>query len=389
MKKENLNLMPWAGVFLAALLYIVSLNYRGMLSTGEYEYALMLKAYFPGLTGSFLPKLPAALATLLTAGLLWLTAAKLRLLHPGSIAGFYLCFPPVWWIGTSASPAPVLALCISLAAAGLFITRRSNDMIVKFSTLAAGITGAVLAAIIAQSKFFTWSGVISGFLPATFLTFGVYLDKLDLRGLALRRLNRMAVMTAMLFALLLIYFLLPSLARILKVDLPGSFSTLSRGVQLYRPALALLIPFLWICIALKSDRFSEKSFFICFAIGFVMLTLPPAVPWNRLSAIPGKAELEQMIPEISRNNPVYFADDSTWAAISYTLDTPVRCVGRSADDLPPDQLAGKIREALHDGDVIVISARGELDYFLPDDLHPVKFTSRQNCKIFRFTGEQK
>ena len=108
MKKENLNLMPWAGAILAALLYIVSLNYRGMLSAGEYEYALMLKAYFPGLNGPFLPKLPAALATLLTGGLLWLTAARLRLLHPGCVAGFYLCFPPVWWIGTSATPAPVL-----------------------------------------------------------------------------------------------------------------------------------------------------------------------------------------------------------------------------------------------------------------------------------------
>jgi hypothetical protein len=44
---------------------------------------------------------------------------------------------------------------------------------------------------------------------------------------------------------------------------------------------------------------------------------------------------------------------------------------------------------LRDGDVIVISARGELDSFLPENLTPVKFTSRQNCKIFRFTGEQK
>jgi hypothetical protein len=231
--------------------------------------------------------------------------------------------------------------------------------------------------------------VISGFLPAIFLTFGVYLDKLDMRGAALRRLNRMAVVTAMLFALMLIYFLLPSFARILKVDLPGDFTTLSGGVQLYRPALALLIPFLWIFIVLKSDRFSEKSFFLCFAIGFVLLTLPPAISWGKLSVIPSKAELEQMMPEISRNNPVYFADDSTWAAISYTLDTPVRSVGKSADDLPPDQLAGKITEALRDGDVIVISARGELDSFLPENLTPVKFTSRQNCKIFRFTGEQK
>jgi len=387
MEKEKINLMPWAGTFLAILLYVVSLKFRGMLTSGEYEFALMLKGIFPGLSGAFLPKLPAAAATLLTGGLLWLTAAKLKLLHPGSTAGFYLCFPPVWWIGTSASAAPLLALSITLAVSGLFITRRSTNKAEKIASFITGVAGAIIAALIARSRFFTWAGVVMAFLPVIFLTFGVYLEKLDMRQVALRRLNRMAIMTAMLFALLLIYFLLPSFAKICNVELPADLSTLSRGLQLYRPAVALLIPFLWLYIALKAEKFSEKSFFICFAAGFVMLTLPPSVPWNRLSTIPAKDELEQMVPEINQPDTAIFADDSTLAALTYTLDIPVSKVGRNPDDLPPDQLAGKIRNALLNGDVIVVSAKGELDSFLPEDLIPVRYTSRQNCKIFRFTGE--
>jgi len=42
MEKEKINLMPWAGTFLAILLYVVSLKFRGMLTSGEYEFALML-----------------------------------------------------------------------------------------------------------------------------------------------------------------------------------------------------------------------------------------------------------------------------------------------------------------------------------------------------------
>ncbi len=389
MKKENFNLMPWAGVFLAVLLYIASINYRGLMTAGEYDFAVMLKSFFPWVSGTVMPKLPAALATLFTAGLLWLTAAKLHLLHPGNAAGFYLCFPPVWWLGTSASAAPLLALAVSLAAAGLFITRRSSRIFEKSAALIAGITGAAAAALIAQSRFFSWSGVVLAFMPVIFLTFAVYLDKLELRALAGRRLNRMALTTAVIFAMILIYFLLPSLARMLKVDLPAGLTTLSYGQSVYRPAIALLIPFFWIYLVLKSDKTADKGFFLCFAVGFVMLTLPPAVPWRRLASIPDREELAQMLPEISRYNPIFFADDSTRAAISYVTGFPVRSVGRSSDDLPPDQLAAEIKEALHQGDVIVVYANGELDSFLPEDLSAVKFNSRQNCKIFRYSGEQK
>ena len=118
--------MPAVGTLFLILLYFVSLYHRALLTPGEYEFALALKNIFPGISGNFLPKIPAAAATLATAGILWLTAAKFKLLHPGNAAALYLCFPPVWYVGTSASAVPLTVFFITLTAGGLFFARRAE-----------------------------------------------------------------------------------------------------------------------------------------------------------------------------------------------------------------------------------------------------------------------
>lgn len=392
MKKDNFNYIPVAGTLFLIVLYFVSAYQRIMLTPGEYEFALALKAIFPGISGSFLPKIPAVIATLGTAGLLWMTAAKFKLLHPGCAAGLYLCFPPVWWIGTSASGIPLMVFTISLTAAGLFFARRTEKRTGKL----AGITGTVLGAvgsavlILAPAPFFSWWKILMAIFPSLFLSATLRLEKLDDRGLASRKINIWAIITALIMLLMLALLLITPICRFLKTTPPGFLTIRQPGESLYRPALALLIPQLWIYIVLKSERCVEKVFFFCFAVSFLLLTLPPAIPWQRFSETLHPELLNGIREDIMRNSPQIFADDTTWAAISYLLDTPVRRVGRNKTDLPPALLDLAIKETLKKGnDAVVVSGGGELDAFLPAKEKNIKYTSKQNCNLILFPGEKK
>ena len=392
MKKEDFNYMPAAGTLFLILLYFVSSYHRALLTPGEYEFALALKNTFPGISGNFLPKIPAASATLATAGMIWLTAAKFKLLHPGNAAALYLCFPPVWWVGTSASAVPVTVFFITLTAGGLFFARRAEKRSGILSGDIAAVAGAMgcAALVISPDPFFSWWSVIMAFLPVLFLTAGISLEKLDNRGLASRKINIWAIITALVMLMILALILIPPVCRFLKTPAPEWLNIYRPGERLYRPALALLIPQLWIYIVLKSERCAEKIFFFCFAVSFVLLTLPPSIPWQRFSETIHPELLASVRNDIMRNAPTFFADDTTWAATSYLLDTPVRKVGREKLDLPPALLAQAIKESLKKGhDAVVVSGRGELDPFLPAGEKSMKYTSQQNCKLILFPGEKK
>ena len=81
MEKDKIKLIPVTGALLIILLYFVSLNFRGFFLPEEYVFAVNLKALLPALRGTYLPKLPAACATLLTGGILWFIASKFKILQ--------------------------------------------------------------------------------------------------------------------------------------------------------------------------------------------------------------------------------------------------------------------------------------------------------------------
>ena len=390
MKQTKINWIPVAGGIALTLFYLLSLRYRGLFTIQECDYTLMLKGIFPRLSGTFLPKLPAALATLVTGLILFFAAVRLRLLHPGNAAAMYLCFPLTWWVGTSASSAPVLSLFIVIAAAGLFIAHRERNVFWKICGFAAGLAGAAAAAYLAQTGFFNWTGAVMAVLPLLFLTFAVRLEKLDDRGIAGRKLNVFTVICSVFLLLLMALLLAPSVCRFLKIAFPAQLTFFYAGERLYLPAAALLIPLVWFFMALKVDKAPEKVGIICFATALMLLFLPPTLPWQRMSRIPQSDGLMKIYPEIMVNNPVFFGDNDTASAVSLQLNVPVRMVGRRKNELPPVQLKEKILEAVAKGrDAVVFSDRGELESFLPENRHCIRFTSQKKYKVFLFKGDKK
>ena len=390
MKSKHITWTPVIGSAMLIIFYLLSLRFRGLFTAQEYDFALMLQQLWPAANGTYLPKLPAALATLATGGILYLAAHGLRLLHPGNTAAMYLCFPLTWWVGTSASSAPVLALFIVIAAAGLFLAHREKNLLWKLAGFSIGLLGAAAAAYLAQTVFFNWTGTVLAILPLLFLTFAIRLEKLDDRGTAERKLNIFTVVYAVVIIMLMVLLLAPAVCRFLKISFPAALTVFRAGEHIYQSAAALIIALIWLFFALKTAKSSDKVSLICFATGLLLLFLPATLPWSRISKAPQPESLMKIYPEIMVNDPVFFADASTSSAVSFLLKVPVQRVGRAKNELPPPQLAEAIIQKLEQGkDAVIFSDLGELDSFLPEDKVCTKFTSQKQYKIFLFKGDKK
>ncbi|MBE6357763.1 MAG: hypothetical protein E7057_00770 [Lentisphaerae bacterium] len=391
MEKEKNYLLPAAGAVLALILYSGSICFRGMLRADEYEFALQLRHFIPQLSGTVIPKLPAALATWLTGVMLYWVMKKLNFRYPGCAAGLYWCFPPVWFIGTSASGTALMVLSILIAAAGLLTAHRSKKFLPKFTAVLWGLAGAAAAAYFAKCGFFHWTTAVMLFMPLIAAAAAIYLEKCENNGTAAFKIRKLVIVTAVALASLLAFLLLPSICRICKVEFPADLQMHSSQERLFRPALALLVPYLWLYVSLQAKLIQEKVFFLCFAIGFVLLTFPPALQWEKFSKQPSRTELSRMLPDLFNNPPaffpVFYADSHAAAALEYNMRIPVKTVNSS--DLKTDELQQEIKNNTKQRDVIVVSIDGELDSHLPPDLVCVKYTSQQNCRIFRFTGGTK
>ena len=381
------------GALLLALLYFAALRSRGFVSDAEYDFAVKFREFYPTLEGTVIPRLPAVFATLITGAMLYLAACKLKLSSPGTAAVLYLCFPPVWFIGTSASAAPLLGLLTSVAAAGLLISRKAQNPSSKFAGFAFGAVGAVGAAFFAQSGFFSWLGVIMAFLPILFLTLAIRLEKLNDNDMANSKINRLAIFLAVMFILLLVILIIPPACRFLKVEYPDSLSIYPAGTRLFRPALSLLAPLLWLYMVKETKHYAGKIAVIGMALGFFLLTMPFSLPWEKLFNTMQEKHIQPFKAELLANDPVIFADDTSAASTSYCLNkavTKVNRIRRETNSIHPDELKTKISNTLATGtnDVVVVSADGELESFLPER-SKIKYTLKNKYNIFLFSGDKK
>ncbi len=392
MSEKKFNFVPLIGALLLALLYFTALFSRGFISVSEYDFAIKLREFYPELSGTILPRIPAILATLITGALLYLASAKLKLPHAGTASVLYLCFPPVWFAGTSASAAPVLALLTSVAAAGLLVSRKAQKNSSKFAGFALGSIGAVGAAFFAQSGFFSWQGVFMAVLPLLFLIWAIRLEKLNDSGTADTKINRLAIFLAVVFILLLVVLLIPPVCRFLKTEYPDDLSIFPAGTRLYRPALALLAPLLWLYMVKEVKNYAGKIAVIGVAMGFFLLTMPFSLPWNRFSKVMQKEHIAPFESEILANDPIIFADDKSAASICYCLNKTVIRVNRKKETgaVHPDLLKANISNVLaqNTNDVVVVSADGELESFLPER-SKIKYTLKNKYNLFLFSGDKK
>lgn len=388
MNRQKINLMPVIGSILLILLYISSLRFRGFMAEREYMTALFFREFYPELSGTFLPKLPAALSTLSTGALLWLAARRYCLLHPGIAPGLYLCFPPVWWLGTSAALEPLFALAVTLCAAGIFIARREKHLKWRIPGFIAGVAGAIGTAWLIRSGCFNAPGILLALLPAGFFLLTIRLEKLDFNNLAAKRLNTLAIFLAVLYLAALGLLLTPQICRFIKVSPPEFLNWLSTGKLLYRPALALLAPLLWLYLVREAKKCEDKITVILIAVGFTMLALPPSMPWQNYTNVLQYHRLIQLKRELGSDLPQFFADINTAPALRYTYNVKVTETGWAKDELPPDLLKRSVENTLKTSNAAVVFDGGELDMFIPRR-NNTRYTLNKNCQMFLYKGDKK
>jgi hypothetical protein len=262
----------------------------------------------------------------------------------------------------------------------------------KLAGFALGSIGAVGAAFFAQSGFFSWQGVFMAVLPLLFLIWAIRLEKLNDSGTADTRINRLAIFLAVVFILLLVVLLIPPVCRFLKTEYPDDLSIFPAGTRLYRPALALLAPLLWLYMVKEVKNYAGKIAVIGVAMGFFLLTMPFSLPWNRFSKVMQKEHIAPFESEILANDPVIFADDKSAASICYCLNKTVIRVNRKKETgaVHPDLLKANISNVLaqNTNDVVVVSADGELESFLPER-SKIKYTLKNKYNLFLFSGDKK
>ena len=388
MSNKKINLMPLLGSALLILLYTVSLRYRGLVAEDEYRMALLLKSFFPGLHGTFMPKLPASAATLATGALLWLAAYKYPLRHPGIAPGIYLCFPLVWWVGTSASITPLPVLMITMCATGIFLFRREEKFRLRILWTSMAAAGAAGAAVLFRFGHFNIESIFMALLPALFFFVAVRVEKTGHRDPAAKRLNRLAIFLALLLIAALGFMLAPQVCRFLKIDYPSYLTLFNSGDSICRPALALLAPVLWLYLVKEAEKCEDKIMVILIAVGFLMLALPPSLPWQKFTTALQYERLKQLDRELKLQDTQLFADSNTAPALRYTLSRKVIQTGWAKKELPPGLLKNAILQAARDSDAAVISSNGELEQFLPR-INNTKYTLNKNCKMYLFPKVKK
>ena len=193
---------------------------------------------------------------------------------------------------------------------------------------------------------------------------------------------------AVLFIFMLALLLLPPICRFLRMECPAFLDIYPKGERLYRPALALLAPLLWLYMVKEVKNYADKIAMICVALGFFMLTLPPSLPWNNMTGMLQEKSIIPLSNELLVNDPVIFADEATAAPIAYSLNREVRVVGHHENTLHPDKLKQAVNESLQTNDVVVASSRGELEQFLPET-SKMKYTLKPEYNLYLFTGGKK
>lgn len=388
MKVFSAVLKPAAVIMMFAMLYGVSLPFRPLFAPDEYDFAVRMMHFFPEISGLVSPKLPALAATMLCAGVIWTTAAKMKIFRPWSAAVIYLLLPPVWFYGTAALPVQIVVLSISLTVMLLYFARKSNHKASRACCSILAIAAALGTALLGKSDFFSWAAVPMALLPILSLHAAAKLERLDDRNRAEKVLDRIGGFLAFLLLFALALLLAAPLCRCFNCPCPEFLIFYPPGKRLFIPAMALIVPLLWFFMSSKAAKSTEKLLCIAAGVAFVLLALPPSLPWHRfLHDLPGRATAD-LAKELGRSNAEYFADRNYDAVIAYEWRVPVTVFGRRDGELHPEKLKDVITRALKKSDVIIALSSNNYDTFLPRE-NRIVYTSGSNRRIIRYSGGKK
>ena len=377
-------MIPIIEILLFITLYVVILPVRPLYAPDEFDFILLLQKFFPEVSGMVLPRIPAAASTLLTGLTVWFCGRSLKLRYPDMAAAFFLLFPPTWFYGTSASIVPVFVLAVSLIAFGIFCGRREKFLWQKLLCFIPVIPATLCVAGIAQAGFLSISCVVLSFVPIVSLSLAAYLERLNDRGKASYRIDRFIRLAIILLVCSIILLLIPPVCRHFKWDCPASLIIYQPGESIFRPALSMLIPIMWLFTGLSVKEMSSKISFIVIAAIFLLLTLPLSLPWEKQHNFQLGRAVASLKPELTASPAVYFADRQLAGVLSCELQKPVKEFGRSRTSLTPGELTREINTALSKSDVVVALSTNEYDSYLPKR-NKTEYQSSGKYRIIRFS----
>ncbi len=389
MKKNIPGVIPAAVIVLFALIYGVALPYRPLTAPNEYDFAALLMRFFPEISGIVMPKLPALAATLGCAILIWLTAWKVRLLHSWMPAVIYLLLPPVWFYGTAASAVQIFALAVTWTAAMLFFARKSGYRTIKGVFCLLAVIPAAMAAILLKYGLFSFAGGLMSAVPFLSLWLGAYLERADDRGKGAKYFDRFINLLVLLSLAGLTLLILPPMCRYFQWNYPEKLIFFAPGESILRPALLCIVPLLWYFMAKRETRIVNKMLFLAAGAGFILIALPPVLPWQKfLHNTPGKT-FAGLAGEFKKGTPEYFADSNSAGVLAYEWRVPVMRFGRLPGEMRPLELRAAVEKALISGDAVVALSNREFDSYLPQNCRGKVYTSGSNRRIIRYIGGKK
>jgi hypothetical protein len=270
----------------------------------------------------------------------------------------------------------------------IFFARKTENRPVKIGLALLACPAAAAAALLIRSDLFSWQGIPMALLPLLALHTGIYLEKRDDRNRAGKILDRLGYLLAFLLLTALGILLYAPVCRHFGFTCPEVLKFYPSGRSLLRPALALLVPLLWLFMGKKAEKMADKLLCIAAGAAFVMLALPPALPWTHLlHDIPGTA-VTAIAGEIKSNVPAYFADRDSAGVLIYELQIPVQTIGRREGELHPGELKKQLENILRERDVVIALSNKDMDSYLPQ-IGGIVYTSGSNRRIIRYSGGKK
>lgn len=354
-------------LFILLTVYAVEAAVRPLAAPGEYLFVYQLHRLIPDYPEPrLLLRLPSILLTFAGAGTVWLLGGVWKLKHPGRAAAFYLLFPPVFYIGTSATLMPLLSTGVLLALYGLLKYVHTRAAKERFFTLLGVIPVIIVTAFYIDSDFCNirdlW-GIVAVVTALILVQWFNYLERDKER--AGRCLDRFARISSIILLILAVMVMIPVLLRHFKVDFPPDFAIYGRGERIIRPLLMLLLPLLWFNLARGAKKNGKKLILIGGAVAFLLFALPITLPWRVQKNIYWHYMFENIAKELPAGNTVCLAEEKDVPFFREFFKFPTTVIGENSGEIKPDELDKYVEKMLAQNNVLIVCSNDKLETSCP------------------------
>ena len=357
----------WIISLILLAIYLVESAVRPLIAPYEYQFISDLQKIFPDYPDKdILWRLPAVLITFAGAGIVWLSAKLWKFKHPGQAAVFYLLFPPVFYIGTSATLLPLVSTGVLAALYGLMKSAQTASIKKRFLTILSMLPVIIAALLYIDSALCKTSDLWMLAVTAAALIIMQFFNRLEQdKERTERFLNRFSRIMSVILLLLAIVVLVPSLLRHFKVDFPPEFSFYRAGERVIRPMLMLLMPLVWLHLARESKKNGKKLLLIGGSFAFLLFALPITLPWHIQNKLYWHYSFERISRELPPEPMVCFVEKRDIPFVKRFIKCRIIPIGSASGESTPENLAKAVSGKLGNSNVLIVCSSDKVEKSCP------------------------